>query len=152
MKKILIIPILAMLLVGLLIQPGCDKDDFKFDLQNLKQSLFNVAIDQAIVFIEAEVIGPGRDTNIGYLTNLIEGWLGPLGILGNPKADGWQDVIANAYDIVAANIAEKLKAELMKRYPATWEMHYEGADPCAIGFLDHEDFQEYFDVVVAPLE
>ena len=142
MKRILIFPIMAMLLVGMLIQPGCDTDDFKFDLENLKQSLFNMAIDQAIIFIEAEVIGSGRDVNVAYLTDLVEGWLGPLGILGNPKASGWRDVIANAYDIVAANIAEKLKAALMNRYPASWETYYEGADPCAIGFLDHEDFQE----------
>lgn len=152
MKRILIIPILAMLMIGMLIQPGCDSDDFKFDLDNLKQSLFNIAIDQAVIFIEAEVVGPGRDENVAYLVKLVEGWLRPLGVLGNPAAKGWENVVANAYDIVVTNIAEKLKDELKKLYPDDWEKYYAGADPSAIGFLDHEHFQEYFAEVVAPLE
>ena len=151
MKKILSIPIIAMLLFSIMIFPGCDSDDFKFDLDNLKQSLFNMAIDQAVLFIETELIGSDRDLNVAYLANSVEGWLEPLGILGNSKADGWEDVIGIAYDIVATNIAAKVKDKLMTLYPETWETYYEGADPSAIGLIGHEDFLEFYDEVVDPL-
>lgn len=151
MKKILAIPIIAMLFISMLFFSGCDSDDFKFDLDNLKQSLFNLAIDQAVELIETELVGLDRDENVAYLTGKIEGWLEPLGILNNSKADGWENIIGNAFDIVSVNIAAKVKAKLMDLYPETWEIYYEGADPSAIGLINHEDFQEYYSEVVKPL-
>jgi len=151
MKKILAIPIIATLFVSMLFFSGCDSDDFKFDVDNLKQSLFNIAIDQAVLFIETELVGPDRDDNVAEIAGYIEGWLEPLGILGNEKADGWKDVIGIGYDVVAANIAAKVKEKLMDLYPETWETYYEGADPSAVGLINHEDFQEFYAEVVKPL-
>ena len=151
MKKILSIPIIAMLLFSIMIFPGCDSDDFKFDIDGLKQSLFNLAIDQAVMLIETELVGSDRDDNVAFLAGSIEGWLEPLGILGNTKADDWEDVIGIAYDVVAENIAAMVKEKLMTLYPDTWETYYEGADPSAIGLIDHADFQEYYAEVVKPL-
>ena len=151
MKKILSIPIIALLLFGLLIQAGCDSDDFKIDLDNLKQSLFNLAIDHAVLFIETELVGPDRDKNVAALTKDIKGWIEPLGILGNDKADGWEDVIGIAYDIVSANVASKVKEKLISLYPETWETYYEGADPSAYGLINHADFQAIYAEVTEPL-
>ena len=151
MKKILSIPIIALFMFGLLALPGCDSDDFKFDLGNLKQSLFNMVIDQAIQLLETELIGKDRDKNVTYLTDTIEGWLEPLGVLNNSKADGWEIVIGNAFDVVSANIAGTVKDKLIDLYPDTWETYYEGADPSAIGLINHEDFQGFYAEVVKPL-
>ena len=151
MKKILTIPIIALFLFGLLTLPGCDSDDFKFDLDNLKQSLFNMVIDQAIQLLETELIGNDRDKNVAYLTDTIEGWLEPLGVLNNSKSDGWELVIGNAFDVVSTNIAGKVKYKLKALYPDSWETYYEGADPSAIGLINHEDFQYYFTLVMEPL-
>ena len=151
MKKILSIPIIAMLLFTLLVFPGCDSDDFKFDLDNLKQSLFRMVIDQAVQLIETELVGTDRDENVAYLTGQIEGWLEPLGILSNDKAKGWEDMVGNAFDIVSANIAVKVKEKLVSLYPDSWETYYSGADPSAIGLIGHEDFMEFYDEVVEPL-
>jgi len=103
------------------------------------------------MFIETELVGPDRDKNVAALTKEIKGWIEPLGILGNEKADGWEGVIGIAFDIVPANVAAKVKEKLISLYPATWETYYEGADPSAYGLINHEDFAEFYDVVVEPL-
>lgn len=152
MKRLMMIPIVFVFMLGLM-QAGCDSKDFGFDIGSLKQTLFRVAIDQAIVLIEKEIGGDNRDGRVDYLTDLIEGWLEPTGILKSDKAAGWEKAVGNAYDIVAEQLAKVIRDKLKALWGDDWKDHYEGADTSGIGLVNHADFHEdYFDTVMAPLE
>ncbi len=152
MKRLLIIPILLVFAMGLMFQAGCDSDDFGFDVDSLKQTLFNVAIDQAMIIIEKELVGDKRDERVDYLTDLIGGWLEPTGILKDGKAAGWEDAVGIAYDTVEANLSKVIRKKLKELYGDEWESHYEGADTSGIGLVNHDDFGDYYAEVVAPLK
>ena len=126
MRRILTLLILGAFFLVPMLLSGCDSG-LKINTDDLKETLFRVGIDWAITAVDNELGGDNTEDRIEWVTDKLEGWLSPLGVLNEPGADGWEEVIARAYGIVEMHLNSTLKKKLKDLYPDTWEEYYEGA-------------------------
>jgi len=131
------VALLFILLAGIcLTGAGCEQ---KVDVEALKKAFFKQAIDLAILAIDQE-LGEKKEERVAWITSKIESW-DTLGLL--EYIPGWRDAIENAYDAVFRNIREKLQ----ELYPETT-----AADAPAWQLLSSENFTEYYNFVMHPIE
>lgn len=136
MRRIIPLGVLLLMILGFAAQ-GCDESG-NLDIERIKRAVFREMIGLALVAIETEV-GEFKADHLNWMEERIEDVFGKL----LKWVPGWEDSLERAYDKVAANLHEMLKAILGD--------DYEGADPPINRYLKPSDFDEHYDEVMAPI-
>lgn len=134
--------ILALFLIGIAAMPGCDSG-FNVSFDDVKETLFNTAINWALVTISEELGGDNAADRIDWITATIEENLGD-DILSYADKFGldWENVIEKAYYLVFNEGTKLLEAKLTTP-------EYEGADPVMYLVLEPSDFSEWREDILA---